>query len=74
MGVRYQARPGFELVTQVSGIKLDRLLTKTGSPLGEFARICNSIAQNVKLVQEAAQYNRWHCYTIFFQVMENGDT
>jgi hypothetical protein len=41
MGVRYEARPGFELVTQVSGIKPDKLPTKLDLDLGNLKEFAN---------------------------------
>jgi hypothetical protein len=55
VGVRYDERPGFELVTQLSGIKPESCL------LGEYARIYKPIAQNLKLVFKAALSNRLKC-------------
>ncbi len=73
MGVRYEARPGFELVTQVSGIKPGKLPTKPVLHLGNLRNDSKSLARNVKLVYKAAQSNRWRSSAMFFQVIDNGD-
>ncbi len=60
MGVMNKARPGFELVTQVSGIKSDQPPTKPILYLG-------NLQEFVNLAYKAAQSNRWQYSTMIFQ-------
>jgi hypothetical protein len=65
--VRYKAKSEFKLVTQASGSKPEKLPTKPVLHLGEFVRICKSLAWNAKFFYKAKQSNRWCSSAMFFQ-------